>query len=240
MSLKLAIQRLTMLVLGGSGLIWGFLVLPTSGASDVLWYVESQLLQSETFDSKALAVELIGPAAEEISACDSPSQTALLLMEMGLTQTALRAGSVDDFDRHANSLETRSKATLSCAPRDSLVWLVAFSLKILHGQSDKQTMDLLEMSYETSPNEAWIGIRRIIAAMPVLALLSQPLQEKVLAEFEQLARSGFVYEAARSYSGASASTRPLLLDRIQRLDAREQKLFWNEVEKINPRAAFRR
>ena len=232
MSLKLAIQRLAMLVLGGAGLVWGLLALPTSDTSDDLRNIETQLLQSETFDSKALAVELSSPAAEAVSACDSSSQTALLLMEMDLTQAALRAGAVDDFDRHANSLETRSKETLSCAPRDSLVWLVAFSLKILHGQSDKQALDLLEMSYETSPNEAWIGIRRIIAAMPVLALLSQPLQEKVLAEFEQLARSGFVYEAARSYAGASTSTRPLLLDRIQRLDAKEQKLFWDEVEKI--------
>ena len=232
MSLKLVIQRLVMLVLGGSGLIWGLLVLPTSDASDDLRYMEAQLLQSETFDSKALAVELSNPSADAISACDSSSQTALLLMEMRVAQSALRAGAVDDFDRRANALETRSKQTLSCAPRDSLVWLVAFSLKILHGQPDKQALDLLEMSYETSPNEAWIGIRRIIAAMPVLALLSQPLQEKVLTEFEHLARSGFAYEAARSYAGASTSTRPLLLDRIQRLDAREQKLFWDQVEKI--------
>ena len=234
MPLKLAIQRLAMLMLGGAGLVWGLLALPTSDTSDNLRNIETQLLQSETFDSKALAVELSSPAAEAVSACDSSSQTALLLMEMDLTQAALRAGAVDDFDRHANSLEARSKETLSCAPRNSLVWLVAFSLRILHGQSDKQALDLLEMSYETSPNEAWIGIRRIIAAMPVLALLSQPLQEKVLAEFEQLARSGFVYEAARSYAGASTSTRPLLLDRIQRLDAKEQKLFWDEVEKIQP------
>jgi hypothetical protein len=234
MPLKLAIQRLAMLMLGGAGLVWGLLALPTSDTSDNLRNIETQLLQSETFDSKALAVELSSPAAEAVSACDSSSQTALLLMEMDLTQAALRAGAVDDFDRHANSLEARSKETLSCAPRDSLVWLVAFSLKILHGQPDKQALDLLEMSYETSPNEAWVGIRRIIAAMPVLALLSQPLQEKVLGEFERLAQSGFVYEAARSYAGASTSTRPLLLDRIQRLDAKEQKLFWDEVEKIQP------
>ena len=232
MSLKLVIQRLVMLILGGSGLIWGLLVLPTSDASDDLRYMEAELLQSETFDTKALAVELSDPSADAISGCDSSSQTALLLIEMRVAQTALRAGAVDDFDQHANSLEARSKQTLSCAPRASLVWLIAFSLKILHGQPDKQALDLLEMSYETSPNEAWIGIRRIIAAMPVLALLSQPLQEKVLAEFEQLARSGFAYEAARSYAGASTSTRPLLLDRIQRLDAREQKLFWDEVEKV--------
>jgi hypothetical protein len=232
MSLKSAIQRLLMLVLGGSGLIWGLLAFPTSDASDDLRSIDTQLLQSETFDSKALAVELSAPAAQQASPCDSSSQMALLLMELRLTQAALRAGAVDDFDRHANSVEARSKQTLSCAPRQSLIWLVAFSLKILHGQSDKQALDLLEMSYETSPNEAWIGIRRIIAAVPVLALLSQSLQQKVLAEFEQLARSGFVYEAARAYAGAPTSTRPLLLDRIQRLDAREQKLFWDEVEKI--------
>jgi hypothetical protein len=46
MSLKLAIQRLVMLLLGGSGLIWGLLVLPTSDASDDLRYMEAELLQS--------------------------------------------------------------------------------------------------------------------------------------------------------------------------------------------------
>jgi hypothetical protein len=233
MALRLAIQRTAILLLGGSGLIWGFMVFPTSGATDEFRSLESQLLQSATFDNKALAIELSSPAAQSARACDSSSQTALLLIEIRLAEAALREGAVDDFDRRAKSLEIRSKQTLSCAPRDSLVWLIAFGLQILHGQSGKQTLDLLEMSYETSPREAWIGIRRIIAAMPVLMLLSPALQEKVLAEFEQLARSGFFYETARAYAGTSASTRVMLADRIQRLDARQQKLFWNEVEKIH-------
>jgi hypothetical protein len=232
MALRLAIQRTVILLLGGSGLIWGFIVFPISGATDEFRSLESQLLQSATFDNKALAVELSSPAAQSAGACDSSSQTALLLIEIRLAEAALREGAVDDFDRRTKSLETRSKQTLSCAPRDSLVWLVAFGLQILHG-SGKETLDLLEMSYETSPREAWIGIRRIIAAIPVLMLLSPPLQEKVLAEFEQLARSGFFYETARAYDGTSASTRVMLADRIQRLDARQQKLFWNEVEKIH-------
>jgi hypothetical protein len=232
MWLKPALQRLLLLVLAGSGLAWGFVALPTGAASDDLRYLGTELLQSETFDSKALSRELSSPAAQAVSACDSSAQTALLLMEMGLTQAALRAGNVGDFDRHAKALETRSKQALSCAPRDSLAWLVAFSLKILHGEPDQQALDLLEMSYETSPSEAWIGIRRIIAAMPILALLSQPLQQKVLAEFEQLARSGFLYETARCYASAATSTRPLLLDRIRRLDAGEQKRFWDELEKM--------
>ena len=52
MSLKLAIQRLVMLALGGSGLIWGFFVLPTSDLSDDLRYIEAQLLRPRPSTAK--------------------------------------------------------------------------------------------------------------------------------------------------------------------------------------------
>jgi hypothetical protein len=42
---------------------------------------------------------------------------------------------------------------------------------------------LVRISYETSPYERWIAIRRSAIAIPLLHQLTQPLQENVLFEF---------------------------------------------------------
>jgi len=50
-------------------------------------------------------------------------------MEMPLAEAALRSGAASEFDRRIQSLEARSRQVLSCAPRESFAWLLAFDLK---------------------------------------------------------------------------------------------------------------
>jgi hypothetical protein len=231
MSVRPVIQLCLRLAVGSIGLAWGIFVLPTSEAADDYRYLESQLLHSETYNLQTLALKLASPAAQVLRDCDTHSQTALLLMEMRLAQAALRAGAATEFDQRAKSLEFRAKRVLSCAPRQSFVWLVAFSLEIMHGRLNEQSLNQLAMSYETSPNEGWIAIRRNIVALPLVLLVPQGLQNKILVEFQQLIRNGFVDEAAVSYSGASASIRSLLQAAIERLDAPRQKAFRDAIQR---------
>jgi hypothetical protein len=74
------------------------------------------------------------------------------------------------------------------------------------------------MSYETSPNEAWISIRRIIVAMSLVLIAPEPVRQKILFEFQQLIRNGFASEAARAYLAVSQSVRSLLLIQVEQLD----------------------
>jgi hypothetical protein len=221
------------LAVASIGLAWGIFVLPTSEAADDFRYLEGQLLHSETYSLQTLADKLASPAAQVLSYCDAHSQTALLLMEMRLAQAALRTGAAAEFDQHAESLELRAKRVLSCAPRRSFVWVVAFSLEIMHGRLSERSLNKLAMSYATSPNEGWIAIRRNIVALPFVLQVPELLQNKILAEFQQLIRSGFLHEAAVSYSSASASARPVLQTAIERLDSGRQKAFWETIQK-NP------
>jgi hypothetical protein len=231
MYLRRAIQRGLTLALGGAGLIWGWCALPTSEAADDFRYLESQLLQAETFGPKTLARKLESPAALALSDCDVHSQTALLLMEMRLTQAALNKGSVEEFDKHSQSLEARSRRVLGCTPHQSFIWLLAFSLEVMHGRLNERSLNLLAMSYETSPYEGWIAMRRAFVAIPLVQLMPEPLKEQILGEFQHLVQNGFVREAAASYSAASVSVRSLLRIRIERLNVRQQKAFWEEIEK---------
>ncbi len=153
-------------------------------------------------------------------------------MEMPLAEAALRSGATGEFDRHIRSLEARSRQVLSCAPRESFVWLLAFDLEVLHGRLNEQSFDLLAMSYETSLNEAWISIRRIIVAMPLVLAAPEPVKQRILLEFQQLIRNGFVDDAARSYFTSSPSIRSLLQTQVEQLDLPRQKNFSDALQKI--------
>jgi hypothetical protein len=206
-------------------------VLPQSGTTDELRETESHLLRSETLDRTTLTQMLDSPASQDLSACDTHSQRAMLLAEMPLAEAALRSGVIADFDRHMLSMELRSKRALSCAPRDSFTWLLAFDLDVLHGQLNEQAFDRLAMSYETSPNEAWIAIRRLVVALPVILVAPEPLRNKIVAEFQRLVRTGMQNDAARSYWAAPAAARPLLLAQVSKLSQRQQAAFSEALQR---------
>ena len=220
-------------LIGCLALVWAILVLPRSEAADDLRDIESRLLRSEAFNRASLTQTLESQISRDLSPCDTHSQKALLLMEMPLAEAALRSGAAAEFDRHIQSLETRSRKVLGCTPRESFVWLLAFDLEVLHGRLNEQSFDLLAMSYETSPNEAWISIRRIVAAMPLVLAAPEPVRQKILFEFQQLIRNGFVDDAARCYFTASSSVRSLLQAQIERLDLPRQKDFSDALQKIH-------
>jgi hypothetical protein len=228
----LIVRRALTLAFGCLGLLWGILTLPRSETTDDLRDIESRLLRSETFNRTTLTQTVGSQDSQDLNPCDTHSQRALLLMEMPLAEAALRTGAAGEFDRHIQSLENRSRRVLGCAPRESFVWLVAFNLEVLHGRLNPQSFDLLAMSYETSPNEAWIAIRRIIVAMPFVLVAPEPVRQKILFEFRQLIRNGFVDDAARSYATASAPIRSLLQTQVEQFDPKRQKDFSDALQSI--------
>jgi hypothetical protein len=156
----------------------------------------------------------------------------MLLMEMSLAETALRSGAVQEFDQRTKSIQIRATRVLSCTPRESFVWLLIFQLEVLNGHLDEQSFGLLAMSYETSPNEAWISIRRILVAMPLVLVAPESTRQKILTEFQLLTRHGFVDAAARAYLGAPDRARSLLQSRIEQLNKDQQAAFSNALQKF--------
>lgn len=228
---SLALRGLTA-VIGCLGLAWGVSNLARGEAADDFRDIEARLLQFETFSQATATRVLASDAARDLSACDSHAQRALLLMEIPLADAALRSGAVDQFNQRTQSLESRAKRVLGCTPHDSFVWLVLFGLETGHGMLDDHAFDLLAMSYETSPNEAWVAVRRILLAIPVLRSAPAPMQEKILTEFQSLVRNGYTDMPARSYKSASEPVRAMLQARIDQLDERSQKAFTEALQKL--------
>ena len=224
--------RLLTLLVGCTGLFWGVSNIARADVSDGFRYAEGRLLQFETFSPAASKAMLKSVSAQDLSPCDNHSQRALMLIEIPLADAALRSGAVQEFDQRIHSLESRARQTLACTPRDSFVWLLLFGMQTEHGILDEHTFDLLAMSYETAPNEAWIAIRRIVVAIPVLRVAPEPVQQKVLSEFETLIRRGFIETTVRAYSDAPIATRQLLQSRVDQLDPRSQKRFFEALHKL--------
>jgi hypothetical protein len=231
-SLRLFAVRGLTLVVACLGLFWGIANVARGEVSDGFWDAETRLLRFEAFSRTASIGMLEGAAAQDLSPCDNHSQRALMLVEIPLADAALRSGEVQEFDRRFRSLETRARQALGCTPRDSFIWLLLFGTQATHGVLDEHAFDLLAMSYETSPNEAWIAIRRVMVATPVVRVAPEPVQQRILAEFQSLIAHGFVEPAARAYSEASALTRSLLQSRIDQLDVRSQRNFSEALGKL--------
>ncbi len=224
--------RVSVLIVGCLSLAWGISSFGPSTMIGDFWDVESQLLRFEKFSPTTSARILDSAAAKGLSPCDTHSQRALLLMEIPLAGAGLRSGSSNEFDQHMKSLEARARQILSCSPRDSFAWLVAFGLETQHGVLNRHSFDLLAMSYETSPREAWLALRRIIVAAPIVLMAPEPVQTKILDEYVNLIRHRFVDVPVRTYLNASAATQALLQSRIDQLDPTSKKLFSDELDRI--------
>jgi hypothetical protein len=221
LSVRIALRTLTAVV-GCVGIAWGLWNVVPGEATDDFRDIEARLLQFERFSEATETRVLTNAAARDTSGCDSHAQHALLLMEIPLADAALRSGAVAPFNERTRSLE----------PRDGFVWLVLFGLQTAHGVLDEHTFALLAMSYQTSPNEAWIAVRRVLLAVPVMRSAPGPMQETILAEFQSLIANGFVDMPARAYQNASEAVRRDLQARVEQLDTSSQKYFAEALRKL--------
>jgi len=219
-------------MIGCLGMAWGISGFGRSVTADYFEGVESRLLSFEAYRSDASREMLESPMARELSDCDNHAQRSLLLLELPLADAALKAGATAEFDRRVQSIEGRARRVLACVPRDPLFWLVLFGLEVEHGQRDRHSFELLATSYEISPYEGWIGLRRAMVTIPIIRTIPDPLREQVLAEFQKLIRDKLPEIPARLYLGASESTRAILQPPIDQLDSTSRQAFASMLEQL--------
>ncbi|MFX6980525.1 hypothetical protein ABTH98_20090, partial [Acinetobacter baumannii] len=91
--------------------------------------------------------------------------------------------------------------------------LLLLGIETMHGRIDNHAFELLATSYETSPNEASVGLRRVTVATPVLLSAPEAIREKILDEFKNLVDRRYEDIPARAYLAAPAAARKLLQSR---------------------------
>ncbi|WP_205502357.1 hypothetical protein [Rhodopseudomonas sp. BR0G17] len=220
--------------IGVIGIGWAVANFHRAIAIDRFEAFTDHLLRFKTFDDSFSTTVLNSRSAHALDACDTRAQRALIMLEIPLADVALRTGATNEFDRRTTDLRTRAYQSLSCAPTESFAWLVLFGLAVQAGRLDADTFALLERSYETSPREAWIAVRRIAVAAPVASLAPDAIRSKIVSEFRQLLLDGYVELPAQAYARSHQGVKEFLDTQVEQLDVRTQLRFKAAVTKLLP------
>jgi hypothetical protein len=181
---------------------WSASVVVVSEDFDKLIELRDALLRSSSYPAAQLQPVYDQLQHEAGFRCEGDAQTALLIVQLKLSQDALASGLADEFDRRLSDADSRVQDALTCVPGLSYVWLLGYWTRVMQGQLDATSMAMLSMSYDTAPIDGWIASRRNGAAMRVVALAPDGLRRRIFHEFSLLVRDGYAQEAASSYIAA--------------------------------------
>lgn len=102
-------------------------------------------------------------------------------------------------------------------PGDGFLWLTLFWVSDRNGATANDKWRFLRRSYELSPNEGWIGLKRNPIVLDSFATLPDDIAENAMQELTHLVHSGLHAEAAKIIAGPGLPVNKLLLRRLRAL-----------------------
>jgi hypothetical protein len=232
-SVWLGVLRGLTAVFGICSIAWAVFSVTVNHAEAPFAGAAWDILRGESFDSAKLSElkqQLDSTPADQLRpvALVDVAVIRLRLLEMKLTEGAVRAGS-PDFD----DLDAAFAAALSRNPSNSFLWFADYWLGRVRGDATDRAIKPLRMSYETGPNEAWIAQRRNPVALGNFSSLPLDLAEQALSEFGRLVRSGLYRDAANILAGPGWPVRQQLLSRLAPLDEADRYAMARELAHKN-------
>jgi hypothetical protein len=128
------------------------------------------------------------------------------------------------------SLLRMIRSALSCAPADSFLWLALYSVENTANHFSADDLKYLRMSYELSPNEGWIALRRNPVAFERFRQLPADLAETAIHEFIQLLLSNFFEPAAAIFTGPAWPERELILAHLTQISSEQRRFFADALQ----------
>lgn len=208
---------------------WSFSVFPVFRLQAPLSDAEQRILSAENFNGAqldAIRWQLTKSQERQFSPSGSISNAVirLRLLERELQQ----AGRIETPD--LPDTEKAVLAALAISPTNSYMWLAEYWLRHRRGEPASDELQLLDMSYRTGPNEAWIAQRRNPIALSAFASLPKELAERPVSEFAGMVRSGLQADAANILAGPGWPAREVLVHGLAKLDESDRRRFARALE----------
>ncbi|MCK1397446.1 hypothetical protein IVB45_07820 [Bradyrhizobium sp. 4] len=132
---------------------------------------------------------------------------------------------MDDVDGTFAAVENNVRSSLSSTPADSFLWTALYSVRTARYGFDERDIIFLRRSYIAGPHEGWISLGRNRLALAIFQTLDSDMQRNVVAEFSEMADSGFVEEALDNLKGMGWAHRDLLLASLASVDVGAKEEF---------------
>ena len=216
------------IILAAGALVWTTQMFPDIGDPAVP-LVASRLARGEKYDPTLLQGMIAAnlPAAER--QCSSKTLRELLLLQIGVTDDAVRNANLQQADADIAGVNALSKALIACAPTESLGWLGMYWSNIRQQGFGPRAVTLLDQSYRLAPHEAWLQLIRAPLALRSFNALPATLQDAAAQDFEDIFRARLFPSAAMLYKGAAAGAQTKLLDRTCAAPEAERLVFLHFV-----------
>lgn len=199
--------------LGTSAIAWAAASVPAFWTQASIDDAAQQILIGESFDGQQLnrlrtrLIAISGGSARSL-ALANVAVVRLRLLEVGSPPSSHLQ--VND---HSEAVEAVDEA-LSGAPSNSFLWLAGYWLQELKSDRADHGLQLLKMSYEFGPREAWIAVRRSPLALRMFSILPPELTVASTTEFVGLMRAGLYEDAANILAGPGWPIREMLIGKL--------------------------
>src|SRR6185437_1484678 len=165
--------------------------------------------------------------SEKSGFCRPAALESAAIIQLRIAETASKGSLKGGPD--LNRLDGAVRASLSCAPVNSFMWLVLFALENATNGYQPQNLRYLRMSYADGPNEGWILERRNPLVMGGFELLPADLAAKAIDEFMHLLKDKSYQRAVDIFCKTTPSRRGVILSHMTTLPLTLRKSFAKSV-----------
>ncbi|MBR0737657.1 hypothetical protein JQ581_12035 [Bradyrhizobium liaoningense] len=218
-STRQALVGSLMLLLGSVGIFWSSIALPLSWHIAPAREISARIIGDDRFKPEALAEMQTRMAFISQPIVLPPELTyAKALLAVCIAEEATQRYNLDKADLEVDAAEVLLRAALTINPKNSLLWLMLYSVATMHRGFDLSYLSYLEQSYALGANEGWVALRRNSLALASFPLLNSATQQSANSEFAAILNSGFVDVAAINLMRVGPVARDGLLKGLDRVD----------------------
>lgn len=213
------------MVLACSGVCWAIAVLPLTAQETPFRMIGKRMAMREAFkrdtlDLWAAQLDAIGANAT----CNIGFLRGAILIRAQLAEPSASSGKAAEIDGKLGSLEAAARRALRCSPYQGMAWFALYWAAMNKQGLSSDVLSFLSMSYEVAPREAWIALMRNNYALQVANALPEEVQNRVIAEWADILRGGFLEIAAATLARAAPAEQMRLIAETANMD--QMKLRW--------------
>lgn len=226
------LRRSILAIFGICAIVWAVNAVIVFPGRDRLAQVAQRMLSGERFNAAQLSAIKNLLAATPARTLRASDLSNAAMVRLWLWDDELKLGQRPPASDLVE-LQTAVGAAIDQSPSNSFMWLTDLWVKLRKGEFVDRDWNLLRMSYQSGPNDAWIAVRRNSLAVGVFQSLPDDLAEQALLEFARLVRSGFYSDAANILAGPGWAFRDKLLSRLVQIDEADRRAFAKVLESKN-------
>jgi hypothetical protein len=221
------VARTGIVLFGAIAIVWAVLVFPVFLQQQKPVAMASALERGEGYDlTNMLAQSGAAPQVDYLGFCNAATLRANMII---LTKVLADPSVVENRtlkEAGWQKLHSATRALLACSPSDSLGWLILFWLNVSKNGYTTEYGNYLQLSYETSPNEAAVALWRNRLVLGLYDRLPSQFTDRAIPEFVKLVNSERLYaEMGDVFERAAPALRQRLALAMKTADPRPREVF---------------